>query len=173
MIIDAEVHAAIRTAVPLPGICLGGLHLGARGGEPQAPVRRDDNYLGRRPSGSIKFISRESWRRRGMAADICAKASPHHHRGARLERQRSPGGRRPGGTNFLCSKDKSTTGEARYDRQEFHTVAAIERNLQLGLAWQVRSTDKATLTPGTAIALRVPLLPGEKVLSANTNVKTI
>ncbi len=35
----------------------------------------------------------------------------------------------------------------------------------------MRSTARRLSPPGTAIALRVPLLPGEKVLSANTNVK--
>ncbi len=46
---------------------------------------------------------------------------------------------------FFVRKSKSTAGQASYDRQEFHTVAVIERNLQLGLAWQVRTTTQATL----------------------------
>ena len=37
-------------------------------------------------------------------------------------------------------KDRSTAGEACYDRQEFQTIAAIERDLQLGLVWQVQTT---------------------------------
>ena len=106
-----------------------------------------------------------------MAADICAK--PRH---ITIEAPDwNVSGVRPDGVPeeqiFFVRKNKSTTGEASYDRQEFHTVAAIERNLQLGLAWQVRSTARRLSPPGTAIALRVPLLPGEKVLSANTNVK--
>ena len=174
MIIDADVHAAIRTAVPLPGHFPGWTPTSVLvDGEPQAPVRRDDNYLWVVVPQGVHKVHIE-----GVLADaeewqLTFTLKP---RQITIEAPDwNVSGVRPDGVPeeqiFFVRKSGSTPGEARYDRQEFHTVAAIERNLQLGLAWQVRSTARRLSPPGTAIALRVPLLPGEKVLSANTNVK--
>ena len=72
---------------------------------------------------------------------------------------------------FFAREQKSTAGEASYDRQDFQTVAAIDRNLELGLVWQVRSRVTRLSPAGQAIALRIPLLSGENVLSSNTVAK--
>jgi hypothetical protein len=174
MTIDADVHAAIRTAVPLPGHFPGWTPTSVIvAGEPQAAVRRDDNYLWVVVPQGVHKVHVE-----GVLAD----AEEWQLTFTLKPRQISidapdwnVSGVRPDGVPeeqiFFVRKSRSSTAEARYDRQEFQTVAAIERNIQLGLAWQVRSTARRLSPPGTAIALRVPLLPGEKVLSANTNIK--
>jgi hypothetical protein len=174
MIIDAEIHAAIRTAVPLPGHFPGWTPSSVLvEGEPQAAVRRDDNYLWVVvPPGVHKVHvegvlgDAEEWQLTFTLKprQITIDAPDWNVSGVRPDAV-------PEEQIFFVRKSRSTTGEARYDRQEFHTVAAIERNLRLGLTWQVRSTAKRISPLGTAIALRVPLLPGEKVLSANTNVR--
>ena len=174
IIIDAEVHAAIRTAVPLPGHFPGWTPTSVLvEEEPQAPARRDDNYLWVVvPQGVHKvhiegvLADAEEWQLTFALKprQITIDAPDWNVSGV------GPDGV-PEEQIFFVRKSRSATGEARYDRQEFHTVAAIERNLQLGLAWQVRSTARRLSPPGTAIALRVPLLPGERVLSANTNVR--
>jgi hypothetical protein len=174
IIIDAEIHCAIRTAVPLPG------HLPAWApvsvlidGKPDVALRRDDNYLWVVLSEGVHRVRVE-----GLLGDVgewewTFKLKPHR---VTIE---APGwtfsGVRPDGVPeqqiFFARKQKSTSGEASYDRQDFQTVAAIDRNLELGLAWQVRTTVSRLSPVGEAIALRVPLLPGENVLSSNAVVR--
>jgi hypothetical protein len=174
MIIDADVHAAIRTAVPLPGHFPGWTPtLVLVEGEAQSPVRRDDNYLWVVVPQGVHKVHVEGVLGDAEEWQLRFTLKPRH---ITIEAPDwNVNGVRPDGVPeeqiFFIRKSRSTTGEARYDQQEFHTVAAIERNLQLGLAWQVRTIARRLSPPGTAIALRVPLLPGEKVLSANTNVK--
>ena len=47
----------------------------------------------------------------------------------------------------------------------------MERRIELGLVWQVRTTVSRLSPTGRAVALRVPLLPGEKVVSAGRSVE--
>jgi hypothetical protein len=174
IIIDAEIHCAIRTAVPLPG------HLPAWApvsvlidGKPDVALRRDDNYLWVVLSEGVHRVRVE-----GLLGDVgewewTFKLKPHR---VTIE---APGwtfsGVRPDGVPeqqiFFARKQKSTSGEASYARQDFQTVAAIDRNLELGLAWQVRTVVSRLSPAGKAIALRVPLLPGENVLSSNAVVR--
>ena len=173
MIIDAEVHAAIRTAVPLPGHLPGWTPtLVLVEGEPQPPLRRDDNYLWVVVPAGVHKVHIE-----GVLADIEEWQLTFALKPRRLTIEApdwNVSGVRADGVPeeeiFFVRKTKSTAGQASYDRQEFHTVAVIERNLQLGLAWQVRTTTRRLSPLGTALVLRVPLLLGEKVLSANANV---
>ncbi|MGC2577774.1 MAG: hypothetical protein WA376_09350, partial [Terrimicrobiaceae bacterium] len=72
---------------------------------------------------------------------------------------------------FFVLKQKTTSGEGGYDRQDLQTAVAVERNLELGLVWQVRSKVTRLSPDGKAIALRVPLLSGENVLTANAIVR--
>jgi len=68
---------------------------------------------------------------------------------------------------FLSRKQKADVGETGYDRQTVDTVAIIERHFEMGLVWQLRTTVRRLSPRGTAIELRVPLVPGERILSAN------
>jgi hypothetical protein len=173
MTIDAEVHAAIRTAVPLPGYLPAWTPNSVLIDEkPEVALRRDDNYLWVvvpegvhrvRVEGLLAEAAEWQWTFTLKPRRVIVEAPDWTVSGV------GPDGV-PEQQIFFVRKDKSKPGEASYDRQEFHTVAAIERNLQLGLVWQVQ-TKVARLSPdGQAIALRVPLLPGEKVLSANAVV---
>ncbi len=47
----------------------------------------------------------------------------------------------------------------------------VERQLELGLVWQVRTTVSRLSPVGNAVSLRVPLLPGENVITSNAVVK--
>ena len=174
MIIDAEVHAAIRTAVPLPGNFPGWTPTSLLvEGEPQTPVRRDDNYLWVVVPQGVHKVHVEGVLAEVEEWQLTFMLKPHQIT------VNAPGwnvsGVQPDGVPeeqiFFVRESRSTTAEAKYDRQEFQTVVLIERNLQLGLAWQVRTTARRLSPPGAAIALRVPLLSGENVLSANTSVK--
>ncbi len=68
---------------------------------------------------------------------------------------------------FLARKQKSDAGEANYDRQDLNSVAVVERAFELGLVWQLRTTVRRLSPRGRAIELRVPLVPGERILSSN------
>ena len=142
-------------------------------GKPDVALRRDDGYLWVVLPEGVHRVRVE-----GLLADVgewewTFQLKPHR---VTIE---APGwtfsGVRPDGVPeqqvFFARKQKSTAGEASYDRQDFQTVAAIDRNLELGLVWQVRSRVTRLSPAGKAIALRIPLLSGENVLSSNTVVK--
>ncbi len=59
----------------------------------------------------------------------------------------------------------------RYDRVATDPLVVVHRTLELGLNWQVRSRVVRLSEPGRAIALTLPLLDGERVLTATDNVK--
>jgi hypothetical protein len=72
---------------------------------------------------------------------------------------------------FLSEKQKSGGGGADYDNPDLKSIALVERNLELGLVWHVHTTLTRKSPEGRAIALRIPLLPGENILSSNAIVK--
>lgn len=67
---------------------------------------------------------------------------------------------------FFVEKNRSASAEAAYDQKDFFPVVRIERELELGLVWQVRTKVKRLSPTGKAISLSLPLLPGERVMSA-------
>ncbi len=170
----AEIHAAVRTAVPLPGrLPAWSPVFVVVDNKPEAVLRRDDGYLWVVLEPGVHRVHAE-----GQLADVTEwewtfQLKPHR---VTID---APGwtfsGVRPDGVPeqqvFFALKQKSASGEASYDRQDFQTVAMIDRHLELGLVWQVRTTVARLSPTGKAISLRVPLLPGEKVLSSNTIVK--
>jgi hypothetical protein len=68
---------------------------------------------------------------------------------------------------FFVLQQKTEAGAATYDRQDVQTALAVERKLEIGLVWQVKTVVRRLSPPGKAVSLRVPLLPGENVLTAN------
>ena len=71
----------------------------------------------------------------------------------------------------LVRTQKSASGEASYDRQDLQTIVAIDRDLELGLTWQIHNKASRLSPTGKAITLRVPLVAGENVLSENAVVR--
>ena len=168
--LDAEIHAAIRTAVPLP--CrLSGLSpvTVLVDNKPESPIRRADGYLWVVLSEGIHRVHLA-----GLLAEVTEwewtfQLKPHR---VRID---APGwnfsGVRPDGTPeqqiFFTLQQKSTAAQASYERQDYQSLAVVDRNLELGLIWQVHTTVTRLSTDGKAIALRIPLLPGENVLTSN------
>ena len=70
---------------------------------------------------------------------------------------------------FFVEQNRSTSTEAAYDQKDFFPVVRIERELELGLIWQVRTKVKRLSPTGKAISLSVPLLAAERVMSAGMN----
>lgn len=169
LVTEAEIHAALQVAVPLPGRLPAWAPVAVTAnGQPAAALRRDDGFLWIvlpagvhqvRVEGRLPGVSDWEW------------AFLLRPRRVTIE---APGwtvsGVRPDGTPeaqvFFSPQQKSSLGAASYERPEVQAVAQVERTLELGLQWQVRTAVRRLSPPGRAVALRLPLLPGENVLSA-------
>jgi hypothetical protein len=172
--IDAEIHAATKSAVPLPGRLPTWAPVSVVvNDKPEAALRREDGYLWIvlpegvhrvRIEGMLTNVTEWEWTFLLKPRQVHIDAPSWTFSGVK------PDGA-PEQQVFFVRKEKAGAGEASYDRQDLQTVAVIERNLELGLVWQVRSTVKRLSPVGKAIALRVPLLPGENVISSNAVVR--
>ncbi|MEQ1862054.1 MAG: hypothetical protein ABMA13_19215, partial [Chthoniobacteraceae bacterium] len=174
LVIDAEIHAAIRTAVPLPGKLPAWSPLTVLvDDKPQVALRREDGYLWVVLEPGVHRVRAE-----GMLANVTEWEWTYLLKPRQVKID-APGwtisGVKPDGVPeaqvFFALKQKAAAGAATYDRQEVQTIATIDRSLELGLIWQVRTTVARLSPVGKAVALRVPLLPGENVLSSNAVVK--
>lgn len=170
MVMEAEIHAASFAAVPLPGRLPAWSPVSvAVDGKPGAALRRDDNFLWVALAPGVHSVRVE-----GLLGDASEWEWTFQLKPRRV-RIDAPGwnvgGVNPDGVPeqqvFFSRQQKSTDAEAAYDRQDFETLAVVERELELGLLWQARTVVRRLTPHGKAISLRVPLLPGEKVLSSN------
>ena len=172
---DAEIHAAARVAVPLPGRLPAWSPVSVSvDGRPEAALRRSDGFLWVVLAPGVHRVRVE-----GMISDATDwewtfLLRPHR---VRIE---GPGwtwtGVKPDGTPegqvFFARQQKAAApGAAAYERNDLATLAIIDRQIELGLVWQVRTTVSRLTPAGKAVSLRVPLLPGENVLSANAVVR--
>lgn len=174
IVIDAEIHAAIRTAVPLPGRLPAWSPLNVLvDDKPEVALRRADGYLWLvleagvhrvHIEGSLANVTEWEWTFALKPRQVKIDAPGWTFSGVK------PDGV-PEAQVFFALKQKTTAGAASYDRQEVQTIAAIDRNIELGLIWQAHTTVTRLSPVGKAVALRVPLLPGENVLSSNAVVK--
>ncbi len=172
--IDAEIHAAVRTAVPLPGRLPAWSPLTVLvDDKPEAALRRDDGYLWVVLPAGVHRVRVEA-----MLADVTEWEWTFLLKPRQVKID-APAwtftGVKPDGVPeqqiFFTLKQKAAAASATYDRQDLQTIAVIDRHLELGLIWQVRTTVTRLSPVGKAVALRVPLLPGENVLSSNAVVR--
>ena len=172
--IDAEMHAAVRTAVPLPGRLPAWSPLTVLvDDKPESALRRDDGYLWVVLPAGVHRVRVEA-----MLADVTEWEWTFLLKPRQVKID-APAwtftGVKPDGVPeqqiFFTLKQKAAAASATYDRQDLQAIAVIDRHLELGLIWQVRTTVTRLSPVGKAVALRVPLLPGENVLSSNAVVK--
>ncbi len=69
---------------------------------------------------------------------------------------------------FFSRIEKRGTGDAKYDQRIYRPVVMVERRLELGLNWKMKTTVSRLSSPGKAIALKIPLIAGERVLSTHS-----
>ncbi len=172
--IDAEIHAAVRTAVPMPGKLPAWSPLTVLvDDKPEVALRRDDGYLWLvleagvhrvRVEGSLANVTEWEWTFLLKPRQVKIDAPDWNITGVR------PGGV-PEAQVFFVLKQKAEAAAAAYERQDLKSIAEVDRSLELGLVWQVRTTVTRLSPAGKAVALRVPLLPGENVLTSNAVVK--
>ncbi|GAA4445928.1 hypothetical protein GCM10023156_06170 [Novipirellula rosea] len=77
----------------------------------------------------------------------------------------------PAGQVFFVKEQEVSEDEAAYDRTEFNPVVLVDRRLEIGLVWKVRTTVTRLSSTGKAISIQVPLLQGEQVLTSGREVK--
>jgi hypothetical protein len=171
---QVEVHCATQTAVPLPGRLSAFSPLSILvDGRWSAALRRDDGYLwlvlppgvhGVRLEAQLTGTSEWEWTYLLKPRQVRIDAPDWTVVGVR------PDGV-PEQQVFFAPKQPTAATTATYERQELQTALAVERRLELGLQWQIRTVVHRRSPAGKAVSLRIPLLPGEKVLTQGRGVR--
>jgi hypothetical protein len=174
MEMDVEIQAEAYAAVPLPGRLPAWSPVTVLlDGKPATALRRDDGYLwipvskgvhDVKVTGVLPDVPDWEWTFLLKPRVVGIEAPEWTINGV------SAAGV-PDQQVFFTKIQKTIAGEAAYDRQDFSTLAVVDRQIELGLVWQVRTTVSRLTPRGKAIALRVPLLAGENVLSSNAQIK--
>ena len=166
--LDAEIHVAVRTAVPLPGkLPVWSPVRVLVDGQPQAALRRKDGFLWVvlpagvhrvRLEGLLAGAPEWEWAFQLKPRRVEIKAPEWQVSGVRANGV-------PEEQVFFRTKQASPAVQGGYDRQDFRAALLVERRLEFGLTWQVRTTVHRLSPEGRAVSLRIPLLPGEQVLT--------
>lgn len=174
VITDAEVHAAVRTAVPLPGKLPSWSPLNVLvDDKPEVSLRRDDGFLWVvvdagihhvHVEGSLGNITEWEWNYVLAPRQLKVDAPDWNVSGVK------PDGV-PEAQVFLSRKQKAAAAQSTYEQQALQTVVRVDRELELGLVWEVHTTVTRLTPVGRAAELRIPLLPGENVLTSEAVVK--
>lgn len=166
---EAVVHAAADCSVPLPGqLAAWSPQEITVDGQAAPAVSRHDGFLRVAVTAGVHRVTVRGWIPPGSEWQLTYALKP---RALEIE---APGwtvtGIRPDGVPegqvFFARQQADPTGEAAYDRRDFEAAVAVERRLELGLVWQVRSRVIRLSGEGKAISFRLPLLSGERVLTS-------
>ncbi len=170
---DAEIHVAAACAVPLPGRLPVWSPVSVQlNGQPSPAVLRRDSFLWValepgthqvRVEGVLPGTTEWEWSFLLKPRQVIIQAP-----GWTVTGVKSNGV--PEDQVFFAIKSPAAEAEVAYDRKDFTPVVEVERSIELGLIWQVRTTLRRLSPAGKAIALPIPLLPGEQVLSSNFTV---
>ena len=172
--LNLEVHAVLRTAVPVPGTLPSWSPLTLLlDGKPSEALRRADGFLWVVVPEGVHHIQVTGLLGEVTDWEWSFRLKPHR---VTIE---APGwtvtGVKPNGVPeqqiFLSQKQKTVGGGVDYDNPDLKSIALVERNLELGLVWQIHTTVSRKSPEGRAISLRIPLLPGENILTSNAVVK--
>jgi hypothetical protein len=168
LLMDVEVHCAAETAVPLPGRLPAYSPLSVVvNGRWDAALRRDDGYLWTVLPPGVHRVRVEAllsntgdweWSYLLKPRQVSIDAPDWTVVGVRADGV-------PEQQIFFSPKQKVAAAAATYDRQDLQPIVAVERRLELGLQWQLRTVIQRLSPVGKAVSMRIPLLPGENVLS--------
>jgi hypothetical protein len=171
---DVEIHCAAEAAVPLPGRLPAYSPLSVVvNGRWAAALRRDDGYLWVVLPPGVHRVRVEAlltntgdweWSYLLKPRQVTIDAPDWTVVGVRADGV-------PEQQVFFSPKLKVAAAAATYDRQDLQPIVAVERRLELGLQWQIRTVIQRLSPVGKAVSMRIPLLPGENVLSQGRVVK--
>lgn len=171
--VTAVVHTGAEVAVPLPGRLPAWSPVSVSvDGKPFSSLRRDDGFLWVvLPEGvhtvKIAGLLPESadWEWAFLLRPLRVKIDAPGW----VVNGVNPEGI-PGQQVFLTREKKEALRDPAYEQQALRSVVQVRRNFELGLVWRVQTTVQRLSPPERPIFLRVPLLPGENVLTGNTVV---
>jgi hypothetical protein len=173
--IAAEIHMAVRAAVPIPARLPAWSPVAVMvDGKPAAALRRGDAHLwvvldpGVRRidvEGLLPEASEWEWTFLLKPRRVAVDAPGWTVSGTR------PDGSPEGQVFLVRQQQEPTPGAAAYDRPDLQAAVLVERQIELGLVWRVQTTVSRLSSPGKAVALRIPLLAGENVVSGGTVVR--
>ena len=169
----AVVHAALEVAVPLPGRlpALSPVSV-TMDGENEVLVTRRDGYLWvLSPPGVHEFVvnsmlpNSSDWEWTFALKPRSVTVQAEHWKVTGI----GPDGV-PGSQVFFATEKGASSDQAAYNRNSYHAILAVDRYLEIGLISKVRTVVRS-LSPGNAATLELPLLPGERVLSAGREIQ--
>lgn len=177
MTLVVEVHAAAAVAVPLPGQLPVwspiSVKLDEDGEGTDVLVCRRDGYLWATVpqgvhqltvQGRIPDVTEWEWRFLLKPRRVEIDALGWNVTGV------GPNGI-PESQVFFAQQQKTAVDEAAYDQKDFNSIVLVDRRLEIGLEWKVRSSVKRLASSGKAVSLKVPLLPQESVLTPGLNIE--
>lgn len=166
----AEIHTAEEVAVPLPGRLQAWSPVSVQlNGSSNIPLQRFDGTLWAvlpkgvhqvRVEGLLPNAAEWEWSFQLVPRRVEINAPGWIVTGVRENG-------RPEAQVFFVRQQKTTEAEAAYDRKDFNPIVVVDRYLEIGLVWQVRTVVKRLSSTGKAISLEIPLLPGEQVFTSD------
>ncbi len=170
---QVEVHTAEQVAVPLPGKLSDASPVSVLvDGEPASLVCRKDGFLWSVLPKGVHHVEVKSLLPAVSEWEWAYQLAPHR---VTVE---APGwtvygidesGHPQSEVSFVRNRQEPA-GQAAYDRNDFHVPLVVDRFVEIGLTWQVRSVVTRLSEGGKAVSLQIPLLPNEKVLSGGARV---
>jgi hypothetical protein len=177
-----EVGAAAATAVPLPGALLQWLPDEVTlDGRPATALRLAEGHLWLVvPEGSHQIVLR-GWLPLRDTVQLPLPLRPHRVE-ARVEGWRLEGLHEDGiaDENLQLTRVPGAGAERDKDRGEgpqalqqgsLPPLVRVEREIQIGLQWQVDTRVVRETPTGSAVVIEVPLLPGESITTAEVRVQ--
>jgi hypothetical protein len=166
--LKAEIHVAVRTAVPLPGKLPVWSPVRVTVDElPQATMRREDGFLWVVLEAGVHQIRVE-----GDLGGAAEWEWAFHLKPRRVEIDAPEwlvSGVRANGVPeaqvFFRAKEAKSAAPSGYEQQLLRAALRVERRLVLGFNWQIHTTVHRLSPEGRAVSTRIPLLAGEHVLS--------
>jgi len=174
LVMQAEIHAALSVAVPLPGRLPSWSPLSVTiDDDSDVVVRRDDGYLWVTVPPGVHRVAVE-----GLLPDAAEWEWTYLLKPRRVSIE-APGwtvaGVDPNGVPepqvFFVREQQRSADEAAYDQEQFNPIVAVERRIEAGLIWKVHNVVRRLSAPGKAVSLKVPLLAGESTLTSNVVVE--
>jgi hypothetical protein len=174
LVVELEVHVVEPVAVPLPGRLPDWSPVSVKlANAPTALVTRHDGYLWIYLPAGIQRVTLEG------RIPVVAEWQWTYLLKPRSVTVSAPGwtvaGLQPNGLPeeqlFFSRVQPKTAAEAAYDQKHYHAVVVLERTLEIGLVWKVHNQVTRLTERGKAVAVELPLLADENVLTPGTTVR--
>jgi hypothetical protein len=172
VVMQAEIHAAATAAIPLPGQLNQWSPVRVLvNGQAYELVCRQDGYLWIVLDRGVYQVTVESRLADSSSWELRYLLKP------RFVTIDAPGwttqglvqGKPESQVLFTREQPQTEAGFA-YDRNELNALVEVERAIEIGLVWQVNTTVRRFKGAEKSVALNIPLLPGERVLTTGASV---